>query len=77
VNALVRAWRRAVSILLPWPRKDERRKAVHAARQERLRSEQGAAYAEQVRQDIERMAATNHFAAAIAEQIIDRHRGKQ
>ena len=61
-------------MLLPWPSRDQRRAAVEAARQEKLRSQSAAAHAADIEQALERMAAENHFAASIAEQVMRRHR---
>lgn len=57
----------------PWPAKIRRHEAIAAARAEKDRSQAGAARAEVVRQQIERMAAENHFAERIARDIIRRH----
>ena len=58
----------------PWPARSSRHQAIAAARAEKERSQAGAAHADRVRLQIERMAAENHFAQKIAEDIIRRHR---
>jgi hypothetical protein len=63
-------------MLLPWPSRHQRREQVEAARQEKLRSQSSAEHAAVIEQAIERMAAENHFAASIADQIMQRHRGR-
>lgn len=68
--------RRAVEAILPWPSRRNRRAAITAARGEKETSRRSAAHAADVRGAIDRLAAENHFAAAIAEQIIARHRGE-
>lgn len=65
--------RRLPSMPFPWPAKIRRHEAIAAARAEKDRSQAGAARAEVVRQQIERMAAENHFAERIARDIIRRH----
>lgn len=60
----------------PWPGRTSRHEAIAAARAERRRSQAGAASAKVVRADIEAMWEQNHFAQAIAEDIIRRHRGQ-
>ena len=57
----------------PWPAKNHRHEAIAAARAEKDRSQAGAARAEILRRQIERMAADNHFAERIARDIIQRH----
>lgn len=57
----------------PWPAKIRRHEAIAAARAEKTRSQAGAARAEVLRRQIERMAADNHFAERIARDIIQRH----
>lgn len=61
---------------MPWPGRHSRHQAIAAARGEKERSQASAAKAETIRRQIERMAADNHFAQAIAEDIIRRHRGR-
>lgn len=58
----------------PWPAKNHRHEAIAAARAEKDRSQAGAARAEILRGQIEAMREQNHFAALLAEQIINRHR---
>lgn len=69
--------RRAVEAILPWPSRQHRRAAITAARGEKETSRQAADRAADLRGAIDRLAAENHFAAAIAEQIIARHRGER
>lgn len=57
----------------PWPGRHSRHAAIASAREEKERSQAGAAHADAVRRQIEQLAAQNHFAEAIAEQIILRH----
>ncbi len=59
--------------VFPWPGRTGRREAIAVARRERERSVAGAAHADVIRRQIERMAAENHFASSIAEQIIRHH----
>ena len=69
------AIRKAVAVLLPWPLRHERRAAIQAAKGEKETSQRGAEDAAAIEQQIEQMAAENHFAASIARQITARHRG--
>ena len=57
----------------PWPARNRRQEAIAAARGEKERSQAGARHAAVIQQQIERMAETNHFAAAIAADLIRRH----
>lgn len=59
--------------MLPWPSRRQRKAAIAAARGEKETSRHAAARADALRTAISRMAADNHFAAAIAEDIIARH----
>jgi hypothetical protein len=61
----------------PWPRRHVRHEAIAAARQQKERSQAGAADADAVRLQIEELRKQNHFAAIIAEDIIRRHTGGQ
>ena len=74
MNRLRAALRRTAHLLLPWPARHERKAAIGAARARKERSQAGAARARVITRDIERMAAENHFAQAITEDIIARHR---
>lgn len=65
--------RRVMGAMFPWPARAERKAAIAQARTGREQAEARAAHAAEVRADIERMAARNHFAQAIAEQIALRH----
>jgi hypothetical protein len=58
----------------PWPDRGRRHAAIAEARAEKNRSQAGAARAEILRRQIETMREQNHFAAALADQIIQRHR---
>ena len=62
--------------MLPWPSRSQRRAAVNRARGEKEKSLRSAAHAAGVRADITSLAARNHFAAAIARQIAERHQGE-
>ncbi len=53
-------------MLLPWPSRRERRAAIDAATQEKVRSQASAAHAADIERDIERARAENSFAIAIA-----------
>lgn len=57
----------------PWPDKSSRHTAIAAARQQKARSQAGAARADQLRLQIEALRDQNHFANAIVEDIIRRH----
>jgi hypothetical protein len=57
----------------PWPAKSRRHEAIAAARAEKDRSRAGAARAEVLTRQIDAMREQNHFAALLADQIIQRH----
>ena len=59
-------------MLLPWPPRHERREAIASAEREKEQSRTRAAHAATVEQALHRMAAENHFAASIAEQLARR-----
>lgn len=59
--------------MMPWPSRSQRRAAVDRARGEKEQSLRSAAHAAGVRADITSLAERNHFAAAVAQQIIQRH----
>ena len=61
-------------MLVPWPGKTARTAAIQAARVQKETSRAGAAHAEVIGRDIERMARENHFAVLIAEQIMQGRR---
>ena len=63
-----------MDVLLPWAPRQQRREAISDARREKERSRSSAAHAAMIEQDIERMISVNHFAAAIAETLTERHR---
>ena len=65
--------RRLMTMLLPWPTRQQRREAIGRATAEKERSRAGAVHAAAIERDIERIRQENHFAAAIADQIM---RGK-
>lgn len=65
---------KVVAMLLPWPAREHRQAAVEAARAEKERSRKGAADAAVISAAIERLAAQNHFATLLAEQIVRQHR---
>lgn len=60
--------------IFPWPSRQQRQAAVAMARQEKERSRSAALHAAAIEQDITRMAAVNHFAAAIAATLVQDHR---
>jgi hypothetical protein len=62
-------------MLFPWPHRDERTAAVHAAAAEKDRSCRDAAVAAKLERQIAAMAEENHFAEVLASQIIARHKG--
>lgn len=65
-------------MLLPWPARRQRQEAISDARREKERSQSSAAHAAVIERDIARMAEHNHFAALLAEQIMQqRHGGPQ
>lgn len=66
---------RLMALLFPWPARTQRVQAIADAAAQKDRSRAGAESAGAIRRDIERMAAENHFASTIAEQIARRHRG--
>lgn len=59
-------------MLRPWPSRTQRREAITAARDQKERSRASARHAAAIEHDIARMAEANHFAAAIADQIVRR-----
>ena len=61
-------------MLLPWQSRHQRQEAISDARREKERSRSSAAHAAVIRQDIERLAAANHFADAIRASLIHGHR---
>lgn len=66
--------RKVMSMLLPWQLRHQRQAAISDARREKEQSRAAAAHAEAIRQDIERMAAVNHFADAIRASLIQGRR---
>ena len=58
--------RKAARMLLPWPSRPDRQEAIASAGEEKLRSQAAAARAAAVEADLRRLAAENHWAAAIA-----------
>lgn len=59
--------------ITPWQARSQRKAAIAVARRERERSQAGARHAAGVQNDIEALAARNHFAASLMAQIIQRH----
>lgn len=55
--------------ILPWPARRRRKAAIARARASRARAERSRDHADRISGEIRRMAADNHFAQAIAEQI--------
>lgn len=68
---------RLMSMIFPWPARAQRLAAISHARDQKERSRQGASHAAAIERDIERIRQENHFAARIAEQIIQGHGGGQ
>jgi hypothetical protein len=67
--------RRAAKVIRrPWPVRGDRQAAVRAARQEKEHSLAGAGRAAEVEQQIRLLVRDNHFAEAIADQIISSYR---
>jgi hypothetical protein len=66
--------RKAGAVLFPWPGRDERLASIQCAQREKQRSRDGAARAAVLERQIHRLAEENHFAMAITDQIIARHR---
>ena len=62
--------RKAARMLIPWTPRHVRREAIASATREKDQARVRAAHAAQIEQQIRRMAEENHFAAAIAEQIL-------
>lgn len=60
--------------LLPWPSRREREAAIERARGEKHRSQAAAGHAAEVADQIQQMREENHFAAAIAREIMRRHK---
>ncbi len=65
---------RLMAMIFPWPARHQRQAAVAAAAAEKDRSRSSAARAAVIQQDIERMAAVNHFAERIRASLIQGHR---
>lgn len=65
---------RLAKMIFPWPVQQDRKAAVHAARREKEHSRDRARHAAEVEQQIQRLTQGNHFAEAIADQIITTHR---
>jgi hypothetical protein len=57
----------------PWPRRAERKRRIEQARAGARASRHQADRAARIERDLRRIVEENHFAAAIAEQIIRRH----
>jgi len=62
--------------VIPWPSRRDRREAIAGARAEKKQSAATAARADQLRQEITRLARENHFASVIATQIIQGRGGQ-
>lgn len=63
-----------MGVLFPWPSRQRRQEAIGQARDQKERSRSSAAHAALIERDIERMADRNHFAALIAEQLVQQQR---
>lgn len=68
------AARKAARMLLPWPSRHERHRDIASAEAEKHRSRDRAAHAAEVEGQIRRIAAANHFAEVIADQLMGRER---
>ena len=66
--------RRVAAVLRPWPVQRDRKAAISAARQEKEHSLARAEHAAHVEQQIRHLTRDNHFAEAIADQIITTYR---
>jgi hypothetical protein len=72
----MKALGRLMSAIFPWPSRGSRRAAISDARREKERSRSSAAHAAVISRDIEHMREANHFASAIADQIMQQYRRK-
>jgi hypothetical protein len=63
-------WERVLAAILPWPDPAERRAAIEEARKEAQEGRHGAAHAAVLATEITKMAKDNHFAEAVARQIM-------
>lgn len=71
----MKAWLgRLMAVIFPWPARHQRMQAIAAAAAQKNHSRAGAASADAIRQDIERMAAVNHFAESIRASLAEGHR---
>lgn len=59
----------------PWPAREERRKAIEAARQEKRIAQRNAEHARRLEAQFRRIVEENHFAESIARQIMRRETG--
>jgi hypothetical protein len=64
-----------MAVIFPWPARHRRLQAIADATAEKNRSRAGAVRAAVIQQDIERMAAVNHFAESIRASLIQGHQG--
>lgn len=62
-------------MLFPWPSRQQRLAAIGEARTEKEQSRARLAQAIGIERDIDRIRQQNHFAALIAEHLVQRHRG--
>jgi hypothetical protein len=70
-----KVWRKVQEMfqaILPWPSRTERVAAIEAAREENQKSQNLAAHAKKIEDQIKRIARENHFADSIAQQIMRR-----
>jgi hypothetical protein len=69
--------RKAARMLRPWPGHRDRKAAISAARQEKEHSLARAEHAADVERQIRHLVRDNHFADAIADQIISTYRDRR
>ena len=68
---------RLMSVIFPWPGREQRQEAISRARDQKERSRQGADHAAEIERDITAMAERNHFAGLLAEEIMRQRRRGQ
>lgn len=65
-----KVWDRVLAAVLPWPDPAARKAAIADARRKAQESRTGAAHAAALASEINRLARDNHFAEAVARQIM-------